>query len=523
MKAYLMYSDRDFRAPRMPRPGATGLTPDLIQDLELATMWDAMAGGDEFLRDVAQGATLSSLTTPDEIRYRQNVLADCFSQPAVVRNLYDLAVEAITGERHVYRSIFINQGEPLLRRSIEAIEMFVGVLRRLRAVTEEHEHEFRSDGFQRFFAQLRAELDDDYFDEIEAHLKALRFRDGVLISATLGTANRGTGYLLRTPNPDNRSGLFNRTPVKKPTFSMTIPDRDEAGFRALGDLRDRGINAAASSLAQASDHVLSFFVALRTEVGFYLGVLNLHEELTTAGAPTCYPDPAEPGQLRLTARDLYDPCLSVRMQQRVTGNDIDADGKNLIIITGANQGGKSTFLRSLGLAHLMMQCGMFVAASSFYSTVTLGIYTHYKREEDDTMTSGKFDEELARMSHIADAIGPDCLLMCNESFAATNEREGSDIATEVIRSMNDAGIRIVFVTHMFDLAHRFDEEHAATTLFLRAERGDEGRRTYRLTEGAPLPTSFGEDLYRQTFQSDHRPRPGNVIGASTPLRQSLDP
>jgi DNA mismatch repair ATPase MutS len=54
-------------------------------------------------------------------------------------------------------------------------------------------------------------------------------------------------------------------------------------------------------------------------------------------------------------------------------------------------------------------------------------FTHYKREEDATMTSGKFDEELSRMSEIADEIRPRSLLLCNESFASTNEREGAEI------------------------------------------------------------------------------------------------
>ena len=90
------------------------------------------------------------------------------------------------------------------------------------------------------------------------------------------------------------------------------------------------------------------------------------------------------------------------LKQRVVGNDVNADDKDLVIITGANQGGKSTFLRSLGLAQLMMQCGMFVPAESFCANVCDGIFTHYKREEDVTMKSGKLDEELSRMSDIVD-------------------------------------------------------------------------------------------------------------------------
>lgn len=499
MKAYLMYANRDFRLIKLPEPDQKGVLPDLIQDLELDTLWDGMAHGDEFLRQVAQSALLSSLTSIEEIRFRQYVMADCIAQPAIVREIYALAVEAITAEHKVFRSIFAERGEALMRRSVEVIEMFVGMLRRLRQLTEDHADKFDSAGFQRFFAQLRDELDDAYFEEIESHLKTLRFREGVVLSARLGDGNRGVGYLLRSPKPENRGSWYSRTVLKKPTYAFSIPDPDEAGFRALGELRDRGLNLVANALGRSADHVLSFFVALRIELGFYVGALNLYEQLAGIGERVCYPDPAPPDDLKLTVRELYDPCLALRMNRKVVGNNLDADGKDLIIVTGANQGGKSTFLRSLGLAHLMMQTGMFTAAESLSSTVTLGVFTHYKREEDETMSGGKFDEELARMSTIADQIKPHCLLMCNESFAATNEREGSDIAAEVIRAFNDADIRVVFVTHMYDLSHRYEDEHTANTLFLRADRREDGHRSFGLQVAPPLPTSYGEDLYQRTF------------------------
>ena len=169
------------------------------------------------------------------------------------------------------------------------------------------------------------------------------------------------------------------------------------------------------------------------------------------------------------------------------------------MITGANQGGKSTFLRSVGLAQLMMQAGMFVAAESFTASVSAGVFTHFKREEDAAMEKGKLDEELARMSAITSQIRPGCLLLYNESFASTNEREGSEIARQVIRALTEAGIRIVFVTHMYDLAGRYYAEQDPGTLFLRAERQPDGHRTFRLLPGEPLPTSYGEDLYREVF------------------------
>ena len=169
------------------------------------------------------------------------------------------------------------------------------------------------------------------------------------------------------------------------------------------------------------------------------------------------------------------------------------------MITGANQGGKSTLLRSLGLAQLMMQAGMFVGARSFRASVCNGVFTHYKREEDATMESGKLDEELSRMSEIADQITRHSILLCNESFASTNEREGSEIARQVVRAMLGKRIKVFFVTHMYDLAHSLYAQQLDNALFLRAERQPDGRRTFKLVEREPLATSYGEDSYRRIF------------------------
>jgi DNA mismatch repair ATPase MutS len=74
----------------------------------------------------------------------------------------------------------------------------------------------------------------------------------------------------------------------------------------------------------------------------------------------------------------------------------------------------------------MMPCGMFVAAESFAGAVRDDLFTHFKREEDATMESGKLDEELRRLSRIADRIKPRSILLCNGSFASTNQWEGSE-------------------------------------------------------------------------------------------------
>jgi DNA mismatch repair ATPase MutS len=269
----------------------------------------------------------------------------------------------------------------------------------------------------------------------------------------------------------------------------------------LSELRSQGISHVAAALAQSTDHILSFFRMLRLELGFYVGCLNVRDQLVRKREPLCLPHPRPADQPMLTSQGLYDVCLSLSVEDRVVGNNVAGDHKVLVMITGANRGGKSTFLRSIGLAQLMMQCGMFVPAESFHANVCHSIFTHFKREEDSSMRSGKLDEELKRMSAIVDAISPYSMALFNESFASTNEREGSEIARQIVRALLETQVKVLYVTHMFDLAQGFYLAQMNAALFLRAERHADGQRTFRLVAGEPLPTSYGEDLYRLVFEA----------------------
>jgi len=268
-------------------------------------------------------------------------------------------------------------------------------------------------------------------------------------------------------------------------------------------LKDRGVNSVANALAQSADHMDRFLETLRIELAFYVGCLNLSEQLAQMGAPISFPLPMAPDERRHSFTGLYDVCLALTMKQKIVGNDVNADHKALAVITGANQGGKSTFLRSIGLSQLMMQCGMFVPAESFCASLCDGLFTHYKREEDAAMKGGKLDEELGRMSDIVDKITPDSIVLFNESFASTNEREGSEIARQIVSALLERRIRVFFVTHMYEFARGFYDKGMENAIFLRAERQADGTRTFRLIEGEPLQTSYGRDVYVNIFGTDN--------------------
>ncbi len=507
MKARLLFPDRDFDFGAGLPPGHQ----DLIQDLELGTVLAAMAAGDKFLYDVCVKVVLASLTDPGEIRYRQRVLADCIAEPEIIREMYGIAVGALQDRRGVWGFLSSQYPASILSGAVSQLEVLIPRLRQLRQVADAHAGKFSSDGMSTLLATLRRELDDEYFQTLSRHLRQLRFRDGVPMSVQLDRDNSGINYVLRAGN--SRRGWRERIGIEpRSVYSFTIPPRDEAGAEALSDMTSRAINLVASAAAQSADHVTSYFRMLRAELGFYVSCLNLRDLLTATSQPVTFPDPAPWSRWELACTDLRDASLALRTGH-VTGNDVDADGKPLVIITGANSGGKSTFLRSAGLAQLMLQCGMFVTAQYLRASVCAGVFTHFIREEDATMTSGRLDAELSRMSVIADQIGPGCLVLFNESFAATNEREGSEIGRQVVRALLEAGIRVYFVTHQFDFADSFHRQYADSTLSLRAPRQPDGKRRFKLVAAEPLPTSYGEDIYH---------RIGGWLGArdrETALRQ----
>jgi MutS domain V len=512
MKACLMYRDRDFDLKAaLPVNSA-----DLTKDLELETLFGAMSGSDSFLLEVARKAVLASLNEPQAILYRQHILADCLEQAEIVLEMYGIAVEAIERDKRVWGWMSIRYPEGTLHRSIEVLQIFVSLFKKLRKIGDHHGARFHSEGFNRLFEMFTQELGDDYIGIIEDHLDRLAFRSGILMSAELGKGNKGITYVLRKPWDVKQSWVqrvqnwFDQVTRNGSAYVYEIADRDETGFQALSELRGQGIGHVAAALAQSADHILNFFSMLRLELGFYIGCLNLRDHLSRKGEPICQPEPTNATVPALSARGLYDVCLTLTMNERVIGNDVAADGKALLMITGANRGGKSTFLRSLGLAQVMMQCGMFVPAEFFRANVAQGIFTHFKREEDATMQSGKLDEELRRMSLIVDKISPQSIVLLNESFASTNEREGSEIARQIVRALLESGVSVFYVTHLFNLAQGFYLVGRGDALFLRAERLPDGRRTFRLVEGEPLPTSYGEDLY------------GRIFGPAGPVITALD-
>jgi hypothetical protein len=472
----------------------------ITDDLELNRIYDAMAGGDKFLLETAKAVLPQMITDPAVITYRQQVLADTLANHSLVQQIHAIAagVDGIELRHKVFLG-GLKSRDPaaILRRSVRIMELLTDTLRELRNLTARSADRFRSPGFQQLSAMLAHQIPDKYLTLVGDYLSEFQLPRGVLLSSQLGAGNHAEQHVLHPPPRRTWLGRLTDTPGQG--YEFTVDADDVPGAEALTKLAGRAINDIANTVTQSAEHLRHFFSRLRLESAFYLACANLHHALARRNVPTCFPVPTPAEPHRFHCADLRDVGLCLATSNNIQGTTIEADRKALTVITGANGGGKSTFLRSVGIAHLMMQAGMFVTAQTFTANVRSGIFTHFTREEDATLTHGKLEEELSRMSTLVDQINPTSLLLCNESFASTNELEGSQIALQIVDAMVDSGVKVLFVTHLYDLGRSLHARHNPTHMFLRAERRPDGGRTFRLLPGEPEPTSHGQDSFRQIF------------------------
>ena len=511
MKVRLLHPDRDAELHPPLRDG----DEDLVADLDLQPVLDVMVA-DRQLSDIPH-TLLRPLTDPREIRWRQRVAADAIADPEAMRGLFDLAGRALDSQRGSWL-YSARTADSLLSSSLFTLRAVIPSMRELSRFARRQLPTATSPGLSALYGRLVQELDATYLDEVDAMLSQLRFPGGMVARAVV-TQEAMVGSLeLLAPRTGRRTWRETLGVGTQGRFRFTLAERDDAGARALSDLRDDALFDVATVLAEAAHHVKSFFRQLQWETGFYVGCVQLQQRLDRAGVQRCWPEPLASTDGTLETTGLANVSLPLRQGSPAVPNDLSGDAARLVIITGANQGGKTTLLRSIGCAHLFMQSGVFVAAATYSSELAPAVHTHFRRAEEDSLRSGKLDEELGRMSSIVDRCRPGDLVLMNESFASTDEIEGSYIGGEIIDALLRHGMRVLVVTHFHALARRYLGR--AETLFLRAERLPDGGRSYRVLPDRPQATSHGFDVYRAVFGD--QPSGGLAVAAdgSPPMETS---
>ena len=540
MNTYLLYRNRDWKSPETYFDYGS-----IVQDLSLHILFRMASRAVIYERDEVKGITETdpflqetmkrvmgvSLETYAEIAYRQEILKDCLNHEQFARELYSELTDILREWAHLGRQERKRTGSrnPVgdLMMDIQVLRLFLKGLARIRTLFEEAA-DLRSEGL----CTLRDRLREQFPEETEQHYRTIADQIAFYISDRGDDEDRYPGEKLTVELPRIVFGVQAGDGMKLEGFVLQqvetqtkkYRDPNSAISKVQGFLQNRNGNviplSADSPVREQTSalefevvrYVMSFcepflkfyddfFDQLHLQMGFYVGAVNLVHHMKRLGLEHCFPTVCTQNTLRFA--DLKEFVMCIEQRVNAVGNTCDIEEKSLLIVTGANQGGKSTFLRSIGIAQVCMQCGLPVTAASYASGIFPSFFTHFTRREDSAMNSGRLDEELGRMNQIIEHLGERSIILLNESFATTTEKEGSVIAYDIIKALQEAGVKILTVTHLLSFAKKVYEETKQTeaagenpkTTFLSAQRLENGRRTFKMIQHEPELTSFGLDLY----------------------------
>ena len=477
-------------------------TADLVKDLRLDIVLDIMSGGNHVIYDACKKVITRPLTDLHAILSRNAVLKDALGQENAFFELFEVSYDAVESVRTYleFSSPRYDRVIPNAKKIITETEMAalnINHLRSLNNALSRYADGFSSDAMRGLCRTIKTLFDGGSLSHAELRVQqlgALKTESGLSIIGHIGDGLKQTDILL--------NGLFEPAGRGKKRF---MPDEAAISLSSMALIRnaeeivESALAPIYKAIAGFNRSIQRFFEKLRFQTGFYTGCVNIYRQLDALNVPLCFPQ-IKQGSGTYIGMSLTDAGLALKERGLPAANDFLFTGKRKILITGPNQGGKTTFLRSVGLAQVMAQCGMFIAAREYICPLFSGVFTHFPCGEDGHLRMGLLETELCKLSEIAGVIKPGGLLFMNESFQTTMPFDAKRLAHETVSAFADAGVTVLFVTHLYAYAMDEYQRKKEDALFLRAQRGQNGMNTYEIREGEPFKSAFGMELFHEIIR-----------------------
>ncbi|HZT53037.1 MAG TPA: hypothetical protein VE995_01500 [Gaiellaceae bacterium] len=396
----------------------------------------------------------------DEVEYRHEVFRDlerdevrtallAFSERELgVRRFLELArrQEYLLARQHTLLDAATRYTEAVsgLAGDLAAAELGSRGLRGLRAFLADYT---ASPAFQELAADARS---------VREQLDRVGYT--VRIKGNRVTVGRYEGEPDYTAEIEETFARFRREPVDDhlalpaDTGAMDLVEAEIA--RRVAKLFPREFAALTDFWQRHRDVVHPTVARFEREVQFYLAWLEQAEELRAAGLGCCLPEVSS--SKAIEAEDAYD--LALALQRGRDGHPIVPNGfalrgpERILVVTGPNQGGKTTFARMVGQLHQLARIGAPVPARRARLFLADGIFTHFERQEEVASLHGKLDDELLRLKAILEQATGDSLVILNEIFSATTLADAVVLGRDVLEQLVELDCLGVCVTFVDELA-----------------------------------------------------------------------
>ncbi len=487
---------------RMPEP--LSLSPQTVEDLQLERMAEAMSYSEYYRMSAGE---LCSLFTadPETLRWRQAVIRDILTLPGLEEALARLmdsldGWEGRTGGRRGGQDAFA------VGFSLEDFSWLEGYLKKIdSAWTALSAIPAESEGLRILLGLLDGLRNSPRYRDMAGDFRAL-------CSGYAAPARMRIGYNLdREMKPSRLKLLYMEGPGEENA------GKNKAAQKRQMMLTQRAIETKAMLLQrlsmQASQDINGFVIretaslrGLRRELTFCLSGAKLARSWKNAGLDYCFPEILPRERKAFTAKGLFDPLLLLSGKKQVVCNDAAlAEGGELVFLTGANQGGKTVFLLSLGLCQWLAQLGCPVPASEAALSPAKNILTIFAPNGQQYGRKGLLAEEAGRIADAVAELSGESLLLFNEPLTSTGPEETKSISSEVAAVCMAAGARGIWVTHVYELAcdrSALEEavpwgSRAGSLRVVLEEENGSPRFTYRVERGEPLGDSHAEDALRR--------------------------
>jgi DNA mismatch repair protein MutS len=445
-----------------PRDGTAvgGLEePDFFADLNLDQVLASMTAGREQyeLKPFFYGP----LHQASAVRYRHEVLRD-LEKPDVRASIDGFAERLRRMRAHLAQVEKLHYALQQQAWFLDAVEIYCDAVRTLAAELAEREVASRGlDGFRGYLAGYMA---SEPFGSLVAETRALRealagIRYALRIQGAKVTVGKYEDQADYSAEVEEVFARFKQGAVG--SYLVKLPDFVEMNHveaqiaERVAWLHPDLFQRLADYCARHRDYLDQTVGRFDREVQFYLAYLDLVGRFRAAGLPFCYPQVSTSSK-EIAVQETFDLALANKLVPaggKVVCNDLELRGpERVFVVTGPNNGGKTTFARTFGQLHYLASLGLLVPGDQARLFLPDRIFTHFEREEDIETLRGKFEDELVRVRQILERASSDSVIVMNESFGSTTLNDALFVGTEVMRRILDCGCLGVYVTFVDEIA-----------------------------------------------------------------------